>query len=76
MTAKYGMSGLMLAPVAGHEEVARILADAGTNLSRRGTGASGFAGKRACDLAVEGDLRELFSVLKPNVAIYTNEIRR
>jgi uncharacterized protein len=64
-TAKYGLSALMLALVAGHEEVARILADAGTNLLLRGTGAPGFAGKTAYDLAVERDMRELSSALKP-----------
>ena len=65
MTAKHGLSALMLALVAGHEEVARILADAGTDLSLQGTGASGFAGKTAYDLAVEREMRELSSVLKP-----------
>ena len=43
VTAKYGLSALMLAIVAGHAEVVRLLADAGTDLSLRGTGASGFA---------------------------------
>ncbi len=65
MTAKYGLSALMLALVAGHEEVARILVDAGTNLSLRGTGAPGFAGKTAYDLAVERGMRELSPALKP-----------
>jgi uncharacterized protein len=65
MTAKHGLSALMLALVAGHEEVARILGDAGTDLSLRGTGASGFAGKTAYDLAVEREMLELSSVLKP-----------
>jgi len=64
-TAKYGLSALMLALVAGHAEVARLLADAGTDLSLRGTGAPGFAGKTAYDLAVKRDLRELFVALKP-----------
>jgi ankyrin repeat protein len=64
-TAKYGLSALMLALVAGHAEVARLLADAGTDLSLRGTGAPGFAGKTAYDLAVKCDLRELFVALKP-----------
>jgi ankyrin repeat protein len=67
-TAKYGLSALMLAIVAGHAEIARLLADAGTDLSLRGSGAPGFAGKTAYDLAVERDIRELFTVLKPNPA--------
>ena len=65
ITAKYGLSALMLAVVAGHEEVARILADAGTNLSLRGTGAPGFAGKTAYDLAIERDKQALSPALKP-----------
>src|SRR5512140_1693481 len=65
ITAKYGLSALMLAIVAGHAEVAWILVDAGTNLSLRGTGAPGFAGKTAYDLAVERDMRELSPALKP-----------
>jgi ankyrin repeat protein len=64
-TAKYGLSALMLALVAGHAEVARLLANAGTDLSLRGTGAPGFAGKTAYDLAVERDMRELSAALKP-----------
>ena len=64
-TAKYGLSALMLALVAGHAEVARLLADAGTDLALRGTGAPGFAGKTAYDLAVERDMRELSAALKP-----------
>jgi ankyrin repeat protein len=64
-TAKYGLSALMLALVAGHADVARLLADAGTDLSLRGSGAPGFAGKTAYDLAVERDMRELSTALKP-----------
>ncbi|RPI19675.1 MAG: ankyrin repeat domain-containing protein [Acidobacteriales bacterium] len=65
-TAKYGLSALMLALVAGHADVARLLADAGTDLSLRGSGAPGFAGKSAYDLAVERDMRELSAALKLN----------
>ena len=57
-TAKYGLSALMLAPVAGHAEVALLLADAGTDLSLRRTGAPGYAGTTAYDLGVELDMRE------------------
>jgi ankyrin repeat protein len=64
-TAKYGLSALMLALIAGHTQVARLLADAGTDLSLRGTGAPGFAGKTACDLAAERGMRELSALLKP-----------
>lgn len=51
VTAKYGLNALMLAIIAGHTEIAQLLADAGTDLSTQGTGAPGFAGKTACDLA-------------------------
>ena len=64
-TAKYGLNALMLAVVAGQAEVARLLADAGTDLLSRGTGAPGFAGKTAYDLAVERDMRELSAALQP-----------
>ena len=64
-TAKHGLSPLMLALVAGHAEVARLLALAGTDLSLQGTGAPGFAGKTAYDLAVERDMQELSAALKP-----------
>lgn len=64
-TAKYGLNALMLALIGGHAEVARLLADAGTDLWVRGTGAPGFAGKTAYDLAIERDMRELAVALKP-----------
>lgn len=65
VTAKFGLSALMLAVVAGHPEVARLLADAGADRSLRGTGAPGFAGKTAYDLAVERGMLELATVVKP-----------
>ena len=65
VTAKFGLSALMLAIAAGHEEVARILAEAGTDLSLRGTGAPGFAGKTARDLALARGWNELAAVLEP-----------
>jgi len=65
ITAKFGLSALMLAVVSGHEEVARLLARAGADLSLRGAGAPGFAGKTACDLALERGMLELSADLKP-----------
>ncbi len=67
-SAKFGLSALMLAIVAGHAEVARLLAKAGADLSLRGTGAPGFAGKTAYDLAVERGMLELSEELKPLTA--------
>ncbi len=66
LTAKYGLSALMLALVAGHEDVAHVLAKAGADLSLRGTGAPGFAGKTAYDLAMERGMLELSVELEPN----------
>lgn len=65
ITAKFGLSALMLAVVAGHVEIARLLAKAGADLSLRGTGAPGFAGKTAHDLAVERGMVELAAELQP-----------
>jgi hypothetical protein len=66
ITAKFGLSALMLAVVAGHEEVAHLLARAGADLSLRGTGAPGFAGKTAHDLALARGMPELSAELKPS----------
>lgn len=65
ITAKFGLSALMLAVVAGHAEVAHLLAKAGADLTLRGTGAPGFAGKTAYDLAVERSMLELSAALMP-----------
>lgn len=67
ITAKFGLSALMLAIVAGHTEVARLLAQAGADLSLRGTGAPGFAGKTASDLAKDRGMPELSAELKPEL---------
>lgn len=66
ITAKFGLSALMLAIVAGHVDVARILTKAGAELTLRGTGAPGFFGKTAYDLAVERGMVELSAELIPN----------
>ena len=50
-TAKFGLSALMLAALSGHRKVAESLAKAGADRSITGTGAPGFAGKTAADLA-------------------------
>ena len=65
ITAKYGLSALMLAIVAGHAELAALLAGAGADLELRGTGAPGFAGKTAYDLAVERGMDALSAALDP-----------
>lgn len=57
VTAKYRLSALMLAVIAGHAEVARRLIHAGADLTITGTGAPGFHGKTASDLALARNLR-------------------
>ena len=65
VTAKYNLSALMLAITAGHVEVARVLARAGADLRIKGTGAPGFAGKTAHDLAVGLGMEGLYAELRP-----------
>ena len=60
VAAKYNLTALMLAIVAGHAAVARVLIQAGADLDVRGTGAPGFAGKTAYDLAVAREMTELY----------------
>jgi ankyrin repeat protein len=63
-TAKYTLTALMLAIVAGHADVARILARAGADLGVRGSGAPGFAGKTARDLARARQMTEIYPDLE------------
>jgi ankyrin repeat protein len=65
VTAKYGLSATMLAVVNHHEDVARALAAAGANLRLVGSGAPGFAGKTAAQLAADGNLGDLALALLP-----------
>jgi DNA-binding phage protein len=55
----------MLAIVGGHEAVARELARAGADRTLRGSGAPGFAGKTAQDLARERGMAALAEELAP-----------
>lgn len=65
LTAKFGLSALMLAIMGGHEAVARALAQGGADQGLRGTGAPGFAGKTARDLAREHGMTALAEELEP-----------
>ena len=57
-TSKFHLSALMLAVIAGHPNVARSLVRAGADITITGTGAPGFHGKTATDLAADrGDKR-------------------
>ena len=62
-TAKYGLSALMLAVINGHVDIVRTLVRAGANLTLKGTGAPGFAGKTALDLAVGRDDHDMVTIL-------------
>lgn len=64
VAAKHNLTALMLAIVAGHAAVARVLVQAGADLDVRGTGAPGFAGKTAYDLAVARGMTELYAGLR------------
>jgi uncharacterized protein len=49
--AKYHLTALMLAVIAGHESSVAALIAAGADLTLTGSGAPGFAGMTARDLA-------------------------
>lgn len=68
MTAKYNLSVLMLAVVAGQVAVGRLLARAGADVRLRGSGAPGFSAKTAHDLAVARGLEQLYEELLPRGA--------
>jgi len=63
-TAKYGLSALMLAVINGHRDIVRMLVDAGADRTLRGSGAPGFAGKTALDLALAREDSEMSGVLQ------------
>lgn len=65
VTAKFGLSATMLAVIHGHESVARLLGAAGANLSLVGSGAPGFAGKNAAQLAADRGQGALAHELSP-----------
>ena len=63
-TAKYHLSALMLAVINGRDAIVGILADAGADLTIKGSGAPGFDGKTALDLAVAADRVIAMALLK------------
>ena len=64
--AKFGLTATHLAALNEHERVARALAAAGADLRRTGSGAPGFAGRTAADLARERGLEALAAALEPD----------
>jgi ankyrin repeat protein len=63
-TAKFHLSALMLAVINGRDSIVGILIDAGADRSVRGSGAPGFDGKTALDLAEAGGREIMIALLK------------
>jgi ankyrin repeat protein len=61
-TAKFHLSALMLAVINGRDAIVGILVDAGADRTIEGSGAPGFAGKTALDIARDGN-REIMVAL-------------
>jgi uncharacterized protein len=64
VTAKYHLSALMLAVLNRHKEIVELLVNAGADKTIRGSGAPGFAGLTALDLAEKAGYGEIASVLR------------
>lgn len=64
VAAKYGLTALMLAIVNLHEDVAAALIEAGAALEPRGSGAPGFSGLTALDLARARNLEATVALLE------------
>ena len=62
--AKYNLTAVMLAVIRGHAEIVRVLMEGGADVSIRGTGAPGFAGKSALDLALERGDQGVVTILR------------
>lgn len=63
-TAKYGLSALMLAVIRGDLDIATALVRAGADVTIRGTGAPGFTGKTALDLAIAQGRTDIAALLE------------
>lgn len=63
-TAKYHLSALMLAVINRRVAIAELLVNAGADTRLEGTGAPGFAGKTALDLAEDLGRPELAELLR------------
>jgi ankyrin repeat protein len=63
-SAKYRLSALMLAVIHGHIDIVRTLVEAGADPAIRGSGAPGFSGKTALDLAIAQGRSDMAEVLR------------
>jgi ankyrin repeat protein len=62
--AKFNLTALMLAVIAGHAVIVDILVRSGADVNVTGTGAPGFDGKTALDLATGPGREHLERVLR------------
>jgi ankyrin repeat protein len=62
-TAKFHLSALMLAVINGRDAIVGILVDAGADRAIEGSGAPGFAGKTALDIARSGNREIMIALL-------------
>lgn len=62
-TAKFHLSALMLAVINGRDAIVGHLVDAGADRSLRGSGAPGFDGKTALDIASAADRAIMVALL-------------
>jgi ankyrin repeat protein len=63
-TAEYHLTALMLAVIRGHRWVAQSLVNAGADVTIRGSGAPGFEGKTALELAAVRGYDNLVEILR------------
>jgi ankyrin repeat protein len=63
-TSKFHLSALMLAVIGNHDKVARLLVRAGADVNIEGSGAPGFAGKTAAEIAEEAGSPRLASYIR------------
>ena len=62
--AKYRITALMQAVISGHLQIVQMLVETGADTAIRGTGAPGFAGKTALDLALAAGRTDVAAVLQ------------
>jgi ankyrin repeat protein len=63
-TAKYHLSALMLAVINDRHAIVEALVSAGADIRIRGSGAPGFAGKTALDLAEDLERTSIVALLR------------
>ena len=63
-TAKYSLSALMLAVIHDRPDVVEPLVEAGADLAIEGTGAPGFAGKTALEIALDLGRDEIAELIR------------